>query len=116
MYFLSHKVEAAYLHQYGKDPGYGVGNKQHGQRSVGWKDSKDPYDSGSHSTDDGQDHRNSGMPNSTKRPRKQIHQSAEKIGNCGKGHNLHSCMDHIRLPGIDLQDLRSKKVSAAAQS
>ena len=116
VYFLSHKVEAAYLHQYGKDPGYGVGNKQHGQRSVGWKDSKDPYDSGSHSTDDGQDHRNSGMPNSTKRPRKQIHQSAEKIGNCGKGHDLHSCMDHIRLSGIDLQDLRPKKVSAAAQS
>ena len=78
MYLFPYKIKADHLHNDREQPGTRIRNKQHIQRTIMRKDSKNPYHSHTYGTDNRKDHRYGRIAHASECSRKQIHDTAPK--------------------------------------
>ena len=76
----------------------------------------DPDNPHSNRSDHGKNHGYGRIAHSPQRSRKKIHNTTEKIRNCGKGKNLQTAGYHICLAGIDPEKTGTKKPGSKAQT
>ena len=110
MYFFSYEIKTNHLHNNGQYPGCRIRNKQHRQRPVIRENSENPHNSKADRSDNRQDHRHTGASHSTQCSRKQIHDSAQEIRNCGTWEYCHAIFYYICLWCVDPQNLRTKHI------